>query len=112
MTQADRDQQLESFLAMYSHHSFLCLHPVPLEHFPWACVSNPGSSWGCSPFLLRSRVQCCYTKQHRSMVPRKELFSLLSRFSRVVITFPTANTKQVEMLADAANKILEHLRVL
>lgn len=46
------------------------------------------------------------------MVPQKVLFSLLSRFSEAVITFPTANTKQVEMLADAANKILKHLRVL
>lgn len=46
------------------------------------------------------------------MVPRKELFSLLSRFSKDVITFPTANTKQVEMLADGTNKILKHLCVL
>lgn len=46
------------------------------------------------------------------MVPRKELFSLLSRFSKAVITFPTANTKQVEMLADAVNKIFKHLYVL
>ena len=46
------------------------------------------------------------------MMPRRELFSLLSKFSEAVITFPTANTQQVEMLADAANKILKHLRVL
>lgn len=46
------------------------------------------------------------------MVPSKELFSLLSRFSNAVITFPTANTKHVEMLADAANKILKYLCVL
>lgn len=46
------------------------------------------------------------------MMPREELFSLLSRFPKAVITFPTANTKQVKMLASAANEILKHLCVL
>lgn len=99
---AATDQQLELFLTTNLTPLFPLPSPFPSELFPRAHVIHPSSSF----------PQCCYTKQHLSTVPWKGLFSLLSRISEVVIAFPTANTKQMETLADPACKILEHRRVL